>query len=73
MYIKAKLITYILRFIIMKQTSQSRASGAANTGQASKSIPKNTVQKSVASIRKGEKVGGKSPPPSKYKIDAITK
>lgn len=52
------LYTILLNYLyfkgrLMKQTSQSRPSGAANTGQATKSVPKNTVQKSVASIRKG--------------------
>lgn len=57
----------------MKQTVGSKPSGAGNTAQNSKSVPKNTVQKSVSSVRKGEKIGAKSPPPPKYKVDAITK
>lgn len=53
----------------MKQTGTKQN----NTVQNSKSIPKTTIQKSVASVRKGEKLGNRSVSVSKYKIDAITK
>ena len=55
----------------MKQTGSG--SKQANTVQNSKSIPKSTVQKSVVSVKKGDKPGNKGATISKYKIDAITK
>jgi hypothetical protein len=53
----------------MKQTGSKQS----NTVQNSKSIPKSTVQKSVISVKKGDKPGNKNAAVSKYKIDAITK
>ena len=52
----------------MKQTGSK-----SDSVQNSKSLPKSTVQKSVASKQPNKGAKAKGPPPQKYKINAITR